>query len=189
MNKILSPEELHEYLDYNPDTGILTWKDRTGNPSWNARYAGRPAINAINSRSGYRTGTLLGHPAKAHRVAYAMYHGEWPTDQLDHWDWDTTNNRISNLRPADGFTNSRNRKARKRHSHPDLPAGVYRQPRANGPEVYQSSIRVRGKFINVGTFTTADEAHSAYLAALKAHGFSPHHGRDLRDRIVGKDAE
>ena len=47
----------------------------------------------------------------AHRLAWRLHYGEWPTGLIDHRDLDKQNNRISNLRPATYSQNEQNKPA------------------------------------------------------------------------------
>ena len=173
----ISPARLRELLDYDPDTGRFTWKFRAGNDrhtkAWDARYAGQEAFTCIDSY-GYATGSIYGIYIKAHRVAWAWWYGEWPKDQIDHRNGDRAANWIKNLKPATQIQNSRNMKALPRLVA-DLPPGVKRSPKLV-QRPYQARIGVSGKRIHLGYFATPNEAHQAYLAACRKHGFSLRHG-------------
>jgi len=74
---------LRRLIRYEPDTGALYWLPRDVSDCGSARarnrfntiYAGHEALTADNG-TGYRAGTLMGHSAKAHRVAWALFYGE-----------------------------------------------------------------------------------------------------------------
>lgn len=119
-------DELRKYLRYEPDTGMLFWKTRTPSDfpaeskrapdaacrSWNTKWAGRPALSYIDAY-GYFGGRFFRRAMKAHRVAYAIYHGEWPKGDVDHINGDRRDNRIENLRDCNRSQNlSNSRKAR-----------------------------------------------------------------------------
>lgn len=99
-----SPELLRKLLDYDPETGVLTWKERPRDffesdrnwRWWNTRFSGASALSAIEG-GGYKSGRIFGRPTKAHRVAWAIMNGSWPTGEIDHVNGDKTDNRISNL--------------------------------------------------------------------------------------------
>jgi hypothetical protein len=98
-----------------------------------------------------------------HRVAWYLYHGEWPKDQIDHVDHDATNNKIKNLRAATQSENNMNRGLFSRiHC---LPKGVYLTTSKASP--YKSSIRLNKKFIHLGYFKTVEEASEAYEDAAE----------------------
>lgn len=112
----ISPAVLAELLSYNPETGELTWNERDRkwfskdcyHRQWNKMHAGKPAFTSKNSK-GYLHGSVHGKTLQAHRVAYAIYHGEWP-DHIDHINHNTTDNRIVNIRSVTQAENNRNRR-------------------------------------------------------------------------------
>lgn len=88
----LTPELIREYLNYNPDTGLLTWRKTTSNRNWVGREVGSP------SGKGYIAVHFLGNRTYAHRLAWAHYHGELAYgDDIHHVNGDRTDNRIINL--------------------------------------------------------------------------------------------
>jgi len=98
---MITQEELKEILNYNPDTGIFTWikSDRYG-------WVGK----SPKMRTGRRYIEILakGKLYKAHRLAWLYVYGEFPQNELDHINNNTEDNRISNLREATRFENTRN---------------------------------------------------------------------------------
>ena len=114
--------ELRQLVQCDPYTGDFVWLERplhlcrTGNTSreancraWNKRFAGKPAFTT-KSVHGYYQGAIFHRIYRAHLVAYALYHGEWLEYpyEIDHWDKDKLNNRISNLRPVTKSENNCN---------------------------------------------------------------------------------
>jgi mRNA-degrading endonuclease RelE of RelBE toxin-antitoxin system len=139
-------------LDYNPETGVLTWKPVNHSAMFNTRYAGTEAGRIKN---GYRTISLNGKKYLAHRLAWAIVHGDCP-DTLDHKDRNGLNNRIDNLRPATAHQNSFNiAKASK-----EGVKGCYRTRSGR----FKVQIQINRKVIYLGTFDTIERAQQRYQA-------------------------
>lgn len=172
-----TPIELRKLLSYNPETGKLTWLPRPRemfqrsrlHGTWNTRFAGTEAFTAADGH-GYLHGTIRGVKAKAHRVAYALYHGEWPEREVDHINGDRTDNRIANLRSVSRQANLQN--MAKRRDNTTGVTGVYHQPRCTRRKW---SARIGRR--SLGSFETFDAACAARRAAEVEHGFHPNHGR------------
>jgi hypothetical protein len=88
----LTHSRLQEVLDYNPETGSLTWKD----------YSGRNVT--IGKQAGFYSEQLqcilISIDKKryiSHRLAWFHYYGKWPR-LLQHVDGNHTNNAIANLK-------------------------------------------------------------------------------------------
>lgn len=174
---------LHQLLSYDPETGMLTWNERDVSwfredvycgprrvcATWNARYAGKPAINHI-SANGYREGPLLGQRVKAHRIIWKMMMGDDP-DQVDHINGDRADNRWTNLRDGDQSQNQRNAARRNDNSTGVVGVSPYRHERRRPTWVVKIGDR------HVGYFTDFEAAISARRAAEREHGFHPNHGR------------
>lgn len=164
-----SQEFLRALLEYDPETGVFTWKYREGTgygaPQFNARYAGKEAFTALCN--GYRHGSIIKHRFLAHRVAWKWFYGTEPTE-VDHINGVKTDNRIVNLRCVTRRENSRNQKLH-RSNKTGFP-GVFFL-RENG--LYQVMIASR----HVGRFTSLDEAIAARKSAQADLGFHPNHGR------------
>ena len=109
-------EELREYLDYDPETGVLTWKKSPG-PRSRAKQG--QLVNAFLSGCGYKEIRFRGCRLYAHRVVFALHHGRWPTPRCDHIDGNKTNNRADNLRECSASENGHNGKM-----HRDSTTGV-----------------------------------------------------------------
>lgn len=173
---------LHKYFLYDADTGLLSWRKRTpdmlpGNAvcgregecaAWNTRYAGTQAFVAAGS-NGYHHGTVAGRALKAHRIAWAMTHGRWPTE-VDHINGDRSDNRIANLREVNRQTNSRNRGRRSDNS-----SGVVGVRCVQGR--WKARIHDNGKERHLGTFTSREAATAAWREAAERLGYHANHGR------------
>src|SRR5690554_1648894 len=168
-----SPEELRQRLTYESETGRLFWKERPLSDfknsrlcnSWNKQFSGKEAFTADNGK-GYRCSFAFKTPMKAHRVAWAIYYGEWPRGHIDHINGVKSDNRISNLRIATISENQWNM-PRKPDSHSGYKGVTWSKVR----NMWRSRISVNGKSIWLGYHSTPEQAHAAYCeAAKKYHG-------------------
>ena len=97
-----SVERLRECLDYNPDTGVFTFKVALGKKIRPGKIAGWV------SSFGYLIITIDGVDYRANRAAYAIVTGALPKGLVDHINTDKLDNRWKNLRLADKSKNSMN---------------------------------------------------------------------------------
>lgn len=175
-----SQDVLRQLLDYDPETGALTWKERgiewfsapDRHKAWNSRYAGKPAFTAISN--GYLVGAIKCIGIKrgyAHRVVWAIQSGSWP-NVIDHIDGDKTNNRASNLRDVTHSENLRNMPRRKDNSSGHT--GIYWSARDRG---FYAHIRIAGQTENLGLFRCKTAALIARKRAERRLGFAINHGR------------
>lgn len=178
----LSPPDidaLRTLLSYDPETGALIWmkrpagmfKTKRAASTWNARYAGRPAFTSDNGR-GYKSGGIFARLYSAHRVAWALHYGEWPTGDIDHINGRRDDNRIANLRQVSNAENARNQKLRRDNTS-----------RVSGVHWYKpykkwlSYISVDGRRKHLGYFAEFADAVSCRKAAEREFGYHPNHGR------------
>lgn len=177
-----SPELLRELLDYIPETGDLIWKPREerlmnspcrdpaeASRAWNNKFAAKKAFTAV--RRGYRVGNVYGRTYPAHRVAWAIHHGDWPTGDIDHIDGDRQNNAITNLRDVTRAINLRNMRM-SRHNTTGF-TGVYRNTHT---WKWSAKIWLNNRSVHLGYFATAEEAVAARKRAQEENGFSATHG-------------
>lgn len=158
----LTQERLCEMLDYDPETGVFTWLKSPGK----RRRVGNTAGGTSHSR-GYRLIALDGRRYLAHRLAWLYVYGHWPSDELDHIDRDTDNNRISNLRECNRYENSQNivRDVGATSKYPGVSWDKARRK-------WAVKLRVNGRRLMVGRYDSEVEAAAAYFQAkLQFHPF------------------
>jgi HNH endonuclease/AP2 domain len=157
----MNAEEVRELIDYDPETGLFQAKTIKGRrqPGW--------GVGCISPSTGYRQIGVGGKVYLAHRLAWLITHGEWPSVglEIDHINGEKDDNRIVNLRLATKAQNQRN--SRKRSSTTGL-----RGVRVNkASKTYSAQIKVNRKNHYLGSFQTPEEAHAAYVeAAVRLHG-------------------
>lgn len=158
---MISPDKLHEILDFDFATGKMVWKARPhARAQWNGRYAGKEAFTS--NSCGYKQGAIFGRLYLAHKVIYAAAHGQWP-DLIDHINQDRSDNRITNLRAADKSINSFNSKIRA-----DNKSGVRGVNWFKPRRLWRAYLTNKGPQIHLGYFPTIEEAVAARAAAFQA---------------------
>lgn len=143
---------LRSILSYDQDTGFLYWK--VGSLT---RSIGQVAGSITNR--GYVKACISNSFYLAHRVAFAIHHGRWPTGEVDHINQIKSDNRIINLRECTKSENCRNRALTKANKSGFR--GVSWNPARNN---WKAGITFDGKRIMLGGFPTPELASAAFLA-------------------------
>jgi hypothetical protein len=163
---MLSADEVRRLLDYDPTTGILTWRERQNlKPkarSWNARNAGKP-ITVIDNK-GYICVQIYKKKYRAHRIAWLHFYGAWPELDLDHINGLKTDNRIANLREATVAQNGHNVALTSRNS-----SGVRGVFWHKGAGKWQAGICFEGREIYLGLFASLEDAKAVRERAEKTY--------------------
>ena len=150
----LSLPQVMAEVNYCPQTGRFTHAhDKPGGVR-----TGDSAENRIPA--GYRQIVIKRRRVLAHRLAWFITHGAWPTEYIDHIDGDRANNRISNLRQA---TNSQNTFAQKKTKR-----GDFRGIRPVGNR-WRAQIGAGSRLRHIGYFDSAEAARAAYRNAAVSH--------------------
>ena len=178
---ILSIEILHKLLVCDAEACRLWWRERPlwmfTNArywkQWNDEYAGVEAFQ-YTEHAGYKRSKIFNKDYSAHRVIWAMVHGEWPKGQIDHKNHARTDNRISNLRVVTNKGNGQNRTLQKNNTSGHTGVQLIK---SSGK--WNARIVVDGKQKSLGCFDTAKEAAEVRQAANKKHGYHANHGKQL----------
>ena len=153
---MLTHARLLELLHYDPLTGHFTWRVKR---SQNVLAGDRGGHLHVK---GYVRIGVAGGSYWAHRLAWLYMTGEWPVGQVDHIDGNRTNNAFANLRDVPQTINMQNQRVGRADStHPLLGVG---KPRWGG---FRARIKVNGREQWLGTFSTPEAAHEAYVAAKR----------------------
>lgn len=174
----LTAEYVRECLDYDPETGLLTWKrrprehftsDRSYN-SWNSKHSNKEA-GSLKKRTNYRHIRINHKFYSSHRIAWLIVYGEWPKNDIDHIDQDRSNNKITNLRDVPNSENQKNQTMKRNNTSGHT--GIYPVPSGK----WKASIYVNGKNKTIGTFRDKEDAIKARKDAEIKYGFYPNHGK------------
>lgn len=141
-------------LEYDPITGLLTWLETRG------QVTAGDVVTSIRA-DGYIQVGLFGRRYMAHRLAWLMVTGAWPSERIDHFDGVRTNNRFTNLRISNAIANAQNQNTAHADSRYGLLGVSFIRGRKSKP--FRAEIRINGAQHRLGTFATAEAAHAAYL--------------------------
>jgi hypothetical protein len=155
----LDIDRLHEVLDYDPETGVLSWRVMLSPRCKIGKPAGKTSL------LGYRKISIDRVEYPAHHLAWFHFYEEPAEQELDFKNLDKTDLRIENLRLATRSQNACNKRMSP-HNTTGL-KGAYRFNSDRNLKKYRSSIRVDGKKVHLGQFATPEEAHEAYCKMAK----------------------
>ena len=139
--------------------------------NWNSQYAGQLALNSVDG-SGHLTGRIFNRLIYAHRAMFALVHGNWPTQSIDHINGNPADNRPCNLRDVSHKMNLRNQSLRRTNTTGI--SGVYWNKRLSK---WAAAIVVDGRSIHLGFHDDMSAAAIARYQALDRYGFHHAHGR------------
>ena len=142
-------------FDYDALTGVICWKIKRRGHVQAGDVAG--TVDA----HGYLNIMFGSKLYKAHRLAWFIATGVWPTSDLDHINGVRTDNRWENLRLATVSENQQNLggpRANNKCGH----LGVFFNKQCGK---FQAGIWLDGKRTYLGLFSKAKDASAAYLAA------------------------
>lgn len=176
---MIDRELLSKTLSYCPETGLLTWLERSkdlmpdlrNRCSWNAKHSGQEALRNINN-NGYKIGRIMGQSILAHRAIWILLHGKIDK-QIDHINGDKLDNRLCNLREVDCITNQHNKPKTEKNT-----SGVVGVTFHKGTNRWAAKIGSRKRAKWIGTFDSFDAAVAARKDAEIELNYHPNHGRN-----------
>jgi hypothetical protein len=145
-----SIDDLRRVFRYEPASGELFWRIR---PSRNVRAG---AMITSRDKNGYLQVRFRSRVHRGHHIVWAIIYGEWPTEQIDHWDRDPGNNREKNLRPVSQHEQALNREFPNKTGFKGVKAST------NG--TFGADTRMGSALKRIGTFPSALKAALAYDA-------------------------
>lgn len=164
VRSALTQERLQELLNYNPLTGLFTWKV-------NRKQVKIGDIAGTVMSNGYVRIKVDNVKYKAHRLVFLFELGYIPDSDVDHIDGDRKNNRRTNLRLCTKGENNCNTKLRKDNSTGVKGVTIHRP---SGK--YKARVSVNGKQIYLGLY---EDLELAELVATEAR--AKYHGRFARN--------
>ena len=150
----LTQERLQELLDYDLKTGEFRWRENSN------QRAGQ--IAGCRQRADCCRIHIDGRRYQAHQLAWFYMMGEWGRPVIDHRDGNPLNNRFSNLRLSTRSENGANR--RPTRSNTSGFKGVAARRRTGK---WTAQITKDGRRHYLGSFASAEDAHSAYVAKAR----------------------
>lgn len=120
--KFIDLDYMNQCFDIDFEKGEIKWKERPlshfnsekDSKAWHTAFLNRNPGFVSNIKDTpnlsylkIKTGSTV---YLAHRLVYALYHQDSNPPTIDHYDGNGLNNSISNLRPSDPRSNSKNRK-------------------------------------------------------------------------------
>lgn len=158
--KDITQARLKELLNYDPKTGVFTWKkNRAG-----VRSGSTAGCIDTASNSGYVRIGLDSTVHQAHRLAWLYVYGCFPEQQLDHINRDRSDNRIENLRQVTNTINQWNRAKNRNSASGHQGVSLHKLTKK-----WQAKISANGRTMHLGLFDTPEAAHAAYIAAKKEY--------------------
>ncbi len=142
-------EKAKELLDYNPDTGVFTWKVNKG-------VAKKGFSAGYRDTKGYIQIKINGKSLRGHRLAWFFIYKKLP-NIIDHIDENPSNNIIRNLRSCTNAENQRNRGVPSNNKSGYKGVCWYKCKNK-----WISRISHNGKLIYLGLFNCPKEASEAY---------------------------
>lgn len=186
--KLLDQNYVRSRFDYDPETGRCFWKvakaehflsngkqkPETIAKRFNKMHPEGSEAFTTNTASGYKQAKLKGNTYALHRVIWLWMTGEWPEDQIDHFNHIRNDNRWTNLIEATSKQNNRNRKLPNNNQSGYM--GVYYIPRVKKWIVYLS---IDGKQKYLGYASSPEDGWNIRKEAQNKYDYSATHGQKI----------
>lgn len=158
----LSSEEREEFLrsglSYDPLTGEIR------------RLSDGKEKRADLLSQSYRIVSFKSKTYLAHRLAWFLHYGHWPSEGIDHENHDGCDNRLENLRDVPQVDNLKNSKRSKANSSGCT--GVSKGYKGR----FYAWIGFKGKRVSLGGFENFEDAVAARKEAEVRYGYHKNHG-------------
>ena len=147
----LTQTELQGLFEYDPLSGVLTWKEKRSNMT-------KGSVAGCLHKSGYMVVTINSKTYKLHRIIWIYMFNVIPDEfYIDHINGNKVDNRLQNLRLATNHQNQQNRPAPKNSSSGYRGVNWHKQMNKWMARICHNKQR---KII--GYFDTPEDAYAAY---------------------------
>lgn len=167
----LTQDSLKEVINYNENTGVLTWMKRSGMASKVGDECGH-LFTAVNGKS-YRRVSIFGKSYLSHHLAWLYMTGNMPLNQIDHINGNGIDNRFINLRDVSPRENSKNK--RRYYTNKTGVSGV---SWSSGKKKYRVEISVDGVTYSKNNIDHIFEAACVRKSYELQYCFHKNHGKD-----------
>ena len=172
----ISQEYLKSIINYNPESGAMTWKFRSPtsrknkhfNAIWGGKEAGKTDVTKTGSK--YKRITIDKRSYATHRLAFLYMLGYFPVE-VDHNDRDGLNNSWNNLSESTRPENMLNKSRYKSNT-----SGVTGVSWHKREQKWSARITVEGKRVTLGSFDNIEDAESIVKSERIKHGYTKGHG-------------
>ena len=164
-------ERLKEILNYNPETGVFTWKEKRKWSKEVGSVAGHLYTHPLSGNK-YIFIHTCGRQWRAHRLAFLLMTGKESEYEIDHVNGDGTDNRWVNLKEVAHTSNMKNLRRRKEGVGSGV-MGVRWNKKANK---WIAGINHKGKNVHLGLFVDFNDAVKARKEAEVKYKYSENHG-------------
>ena len=155
----IDQELIKTMLDYNPVSGVLTWKKSNKEAGF------------VHKKTMYRHIKIKSTTFQAHRIAWCYVNGD-TSMSIDHINGDKSDNRIENLRVVTDLDNQKNQK--KYSTNKSGVTGVHWH---SASKKWRAAITVNRKQIIIGYFDCKEDAAIARKKSSIENGFHANHGK------------
>ena len=155
---LITAERLREVMDYDPATGVFTWKINNRGKTRAGDIAGS------TRRDGYVHVTIAQKTYLAHRLAWLYVTGNWPAKQIDHINVNPTDNRFYNLREATQTQNNGNSK--RSQANKSGHKGVRWNEKV---KKWHAFMKRNNRYMHIGLFDEIEIAVEAYAKAAREY--------------------
>lgn len=167
----LTQEILHEYFDYDQNTGWLTWKTK----KHSTKVVVGQRAGSVSTTNRHRVIRFMGSLYAEHRLIWMHFFGTWPKGHIDHINHNEQDNRIENLRDVTQQVNNLN--SSKRSDNSTGHVGVWIN-KLNSKKKFMAELNLCGKRVHYSSHYSLEKAIAARKDAENRYGFHPNHGID-----------